>query len=327
MLSPSLTIPTIDDVHAAAERIKSYAVRTPLIEAPQLNEALGGRLLIKAECLQRTGSFKFRGALNAITQIPDKERKKGVVAFSSGNHAQGVAAAAQLHKIPAVIVMPEDAPLLKIKNTVGYGAEVIFYNRYTQDRESIGASIAEERGLSLVRPYDDPGIIAGQGTLGLEITEQIDASLDQLLAPCGGGGLISGTAIAIKAKFPDALLYSVEPEEFDDTARSLETGVRQKVSSEANSICDSLMPLTPGEMTFEVNRRLLNKGLVVSDNQVCDAMREAFFRLKLVVEPGGAVALAAALTGVIDCKERTTVVVCSGGNVDAPLFSKIITES
>ena len=324
---PTLTTPTIDDIHAAAARIAAVAVRTPLMESPYLNDAVGGRLLIKAEPLQRTGSFKFRGAYNTISQLPENIIKNGVVAFSSGNHAQGVAAAAQLHDIPAVIVMPEDAPALKVANTRGYGAEVVLYDRYSQDREVIGAAIADERGLSLVKPYDDPRIIAGQGTLGLEIVEQIDTPPAQVLGPCGGGGLISGTAIAIKDSFPDANVYAVEPEEFDDTARSLRKGVRQEIDPHASSICDSLMPPTPGELTFAVNRKLLAGGLVVSDAQVREAMRQAFLRLKLVVEPGGAVALAAALTGAVKCRNKTTVVVCSGGNVDSTTFAEILNAS
>ena len=319
-----MTPPDIFDIRAAAQRIAPHTVRTPLLESSQINDIVGGRLLIKAETLQRTGSFKFRGAFNTISQIPDKIRKNGIVAFSSGNHAQGVAAAALLHGIPAVIVMPEDAPNLKVANTVDYGAEVVFYNRYTEDREAIGVGIAEKRSLSLVKPYDDPRVIAGQGTVGLEIIEQIDTSPDQVLVPCGGGGLISGVAIAIKNAVPDAYIYAVEPEEFDDTTRSLRLGTRQQIDPDAKSICDSLMPATPGEITFAINKRLLTGGLIVNDQAVGKAMREAFLRLKLVVEPGGAVGLAAALSGSIDCRDKTTVVVCSGGNVDPSLFSEIL---
>ena len=201
--SPSATMqaPTVEDIRAAAARISSHAVRTPLLESPHLNEMIGGRLLIKAEPLQRTGAFKFRGAFNTLSQIPVNEQKNGVVTFSSGNHAQGVAHAAELLGMPAVIVMPEDAPRLKIENTRGYGAEVVLYDRATGDREAIGADIARARGATLVAPYDDPRIVAGQGTVGLEITEQIDGDLDQVLCPVGGGGLISGVAIAIKVGY------------------------------------------------------------------------------------------------------------------------------
>ena len=324
MPSPVLTTPTIDDIQAAAARIAAMAVRTPLMELQHLNEAVGGRLSIKEEPLQRTGSLKFRGAYNTISQLPENKRKNGVVAFSSGNHAQGVAAAAQLHGIPAVVVMPVDAPALKVANTRSYGAEVVLYDRYSEDREAIGAAIADKRGLSLIKPYDDPRIIAGQGTLGLEIAEQIDTPPTQVLGPCGGGGLISGTAIAIKAIFPDANVYAVEPEEFDDTARSLREGVRQEIDQHASSICDALMPPTPGELTFAINLELLAGGLVVSDAQVREAMQQAFLRLKLVVEPGGAVALAAALTGAVTCRDKTTVVVCSGGNVDHTTVAEIL---
>ncbi|MBT7510947.1 MAG: threonine/serine dehydratase [Rhodospirillaceae bacterium] len=324
MPSPSPTTPNIDDIRAAAARIEPYAVRTPLLESPHLNDAVGGRVLIKAEPLQRTGSFKFRGAFNAVSQIPEDKRKNGVVAFSSGNHAQGVAAAAGLLGMPAVIVMPEDAPALKIENTRGFGAEVINYDRYTDDREAIGAKISAERGATLIKPYDDPKIIAGQGTLGLEIVEQIDTAPDLVLGPCGGGGLISGTAIVVTEAFPNAQVFAVEPEDFDDTARSLKQGTRQEIDPDARSICDALLPTTPGELTFAINLALLAGGLVVSDAQVKEAMRQAFLRLKLVVEPGGVVALAAALSGAVDCRDKVTVCICSGGNVDPNFFADVL---
>ncbi|MBT6883039.1 MAG: threonine/serine dehydratase [Rhodospirillaceae bacterium] len=324
MPSPSPTTPNIDDIRAAAARIEPYAVRTPLLESPHLNDAVGGRVLIKAEPLQRTGSFKFRGAFNAVSQIPENKIKNGVVAFSSGNHAQGVAAAAGLLGMPAVIVMPEDAPALKIENTRGFGAEVINYDRYTDDREAIGAKISAERGATLIKPYDDPKIIAGQGTLGLEIVEQIDTAPDLVLGPCGGGGLISGTAIAVTEAFPNAQVFAVEPEDFDDTARSLKQGKRQEIDPDARSICDALLPTTPGELTFAINLALLAGGLVVSDAQVKEAMRQAFLRLKLVVEPGGVVALAAALSGAVDCRDKVTVCICSGGNVDPNFFADVL---
>ncbi|MEK9725038.1 MAG: threonine/serine dehydratase, partial [Rhodospirillaceae bacterium] len=250
-----------------------------------------------------------------------------VVTYSSGNHAQGVAASAELLGIPAVIVMPEDAPALKIENTRGYGAEVVLYDRYTQSREAIGAELSAERGLTLVKPYDDPRIIAGQGTMGLEIAEQIDVAPDIVMAPCGGGGLISGLAIAVKDAFLAAQVFAVEPEGFDDTARSLRQGTRQEADPDARSICDALLPPTPGELTFEVMKHLLAGGLVVSDAQAKEAMRQAFLRLKLVVEPGGAVALAAALSGVVDCRNKVTVAVCSGGNVDPAFFAEVLTEA
>jgi threonine dehydratase len=325
--SPILAIPSIDDIRAAAQRIASHAVRTPLLESPHLNDLLGGRLLIKAEPLQRTGAFKFRGAYNTLSQIPENERKNGVVTFSSGNHAQGVAHAAELLGIPAVIVMPEDAPKLKIENTRGYGAEVVLYDRATGDREAIGAEIADQRGATLVVPYDDPRIIAGQGTVGLEITEQIDGGLDQVLCPVGGGGLISGVAIAIKAAFPDAGVYAAEPVGFDSMGRSLEAGERVGNAPNATTICDALMPPQPGELTFAVARQMLAGGAAVNDEQVRSAMAQAFLRLKLVVEPGGAAGLAAALSGGVECRGKTTVAVCSGGNVDPAFYAEVLTQN
>jgi len=325
--SPISTPPDINDVKSAAERIAPYAVRTPLLESPHLNEIAGGRLLIKAEPLQRTGSFKFRGAFNTVSQLSAEERVGGVVAYSSGNHAQGVAAAAQLLGLPAIIIMPEDAPKTKIENTKSYGAEVILYDRNSGDREALGEEISRDRSASLIRPYDDSRIIAGQGTVGLEIAEQArerDASLDAALVCCGGGGLISGCATALVHDVPEVEIRAVEPEDFDDTARSLAAGKRLEVDPGGNSFCDALLSPRPGELTFEINRRLLAGGLTVSDAQVADAMRQAYSRLKLVVEPGGAVALAAALSGAFDCRGKTVAVVCSGGNVDAELFAQVL---
>ena len=319
-----ITIPSVDDIHYAAERIAGHAVRTPLLESAYLNDVVGGRLLIKAEPLQRTGSFKFRGAFNTLSQIPENERENGVVAFSSGNHAQGVACAAQLLGIPAVIVMPEDAPALKIENTRKYRAEVVLYDRYTEDRESIGAEIAAKNGSILVKPYDDPRVIAGQGTVGLEITEQVGANLDQVLCCVGGGGLISGVALAVNEIFPDAAIYASEPIGFDSMARSLRVGKRVGNEPGSKTICDALMPPQPGEYPFAISYELLSGGLSVSDNQVRAAMAEAFLHLKLVVEPGGVVALAAALSGLITCKDKTTAIICSGGNVDPVFFSKVL---
>ncbi|MBT6095848.1 MAG: threonine/serine dehydratase [Rhodospirillaceae bacterium] len=325
--SPELIVPTIDDIRAAAERIASHAVRTPLLESPHLNEIVGGRLLVKAEPLQRTGAFKFRGAYNTLVQIPENERKNGVVAFSSGNHAQGVAHAAELLGLPAVIVMPKDAPPLKVENTRGYGAEVVLYDRYTENREEIGARIADERGATLVKPYDDPRIIAGQGTAGLEITEQLDGNLDQVLCPVGGGGLASGVAIAIKAAYPDASVYACEPAGYDSMGRSLAAGaITGNDAGAGATICDALLPKSPGNFTFAIGQDLFAGGLAVTDDQVRSAMAQAFLRLKLVVEPGGAAGLAAALSGVLDCSGKTTVAVCSGGNVDPSLFADVLRD-
>jgi threonine dehydratase len=317
------------DVEAASERLRDIAIETPLISSPELDELLGGKLYIKPECLQRTGSFKIRGAYNLMSKLDDRQRARGVVAWSSGNHAQGVAAAARLLGIQAAIVMPEDAPKAKLDNTRRLGAEVITYDRYSGDREAIARQLAAARGAELVPSYDHVDIISGQGTVGLEIARQLqemDVVPDQALICCGGGGLISGSATALKARFPHIGVYSVEPDAFDDTARSLETGIRQSVAASARSICDALQAHTPGKLTFELNRRLLDGGLAVSDAEVGNAMRQAFRYLKLVVEPGGAVALAAALSGKIATRGRITVVVISGGNVDVELFSRIMGE-
>ncbi|MEM9897991.1 MAG: threonine/serine dehydratase, partial [Pseudomonadota bacterium] len=251
---------SIDDVKAAATRIKTHAVRTPLLENAALNERCGMRVFIKPENLQRTGSFKFRGAFNRLVQLSPDEKEGGVVAWSSGNHAQGVAAAAQILGIRAAIVMPEDAPKIKIENTRAYGAEVIFYDRYKESRERIGASLAEERGAVLVPSYDDPAIMAGQGTCGLEIAEDVDAlgaEIDAALVCCGGGGLIAGSSLALQDKNPNTKVYSVEPAGFDDHARSLVSGQREKIDPDATSICDALLAPMPGDLTFAVNKNTL----------------------------------------------------------------------
>ena len=316
----------VGDIEEAAERLRGISVRTPLIRNFELDTVTGGRVLIKPECLQVTGSFKIRGAYNLLCQLSAQERKRGAVAWSSGNHAQGVAAAGCMLGIPVAIVMPEDAPRAKLENTRRLGGEVITYDRYTGDREAIARSIAAERDAVIVPSYDHADIIAGQGTVGLEIAEQATAmkeSPDQVLICCGGGGLSSGSAVALKARLPDTSVHAVEPQDFDDTARSLAAGVRVAVDPSARSICDALQAHMPGEMTFEINRRLLGEGLTVSDDEVREAMRFAFRNLKLVVEPGGAVALAAVLAGRIDTSDKTTVVVLSGGNVDTDLFAAI----
>lgn len=322
--------PTLDDVRAAATRLAGHILRTPLLESPALNRAIGGRLLVKAECLQRTGSFKFRGAFNRLSLIEPADRARGVVAFSSGNHAQGVAAAAQLLGVPAVIIMPEDAPRLKIANTRGYGAEVVLYDRVRESREAIGEALARDRGLTLVRPYDDAGVIAGQGTVGLEIAEQAAAlgtKLDAVLVTCSGGGLVSGCALALKQHDPETAIYTAEPDRFDDAARSLAAGERVANATASGSICDALMAATPGEITFPIMRRLLAGGVSASDDQVRAAMVAAFLHLKLVVEPGGAAALAAVLAGRFDARGKTVAVVCSGGNVDPQFFAETLSAA
>jgi threonine dehydratase len=317
----------LTEIEAAAKRLSGQAVRTPLLEFPALNEQIGGRVLVKAETLQRTGSFKFRGAYNKISQIPETARPRGVVAYSSGNHAQGVAAAASLLGVPATIVMPTDAPAIKIENTRAFGADVVLYDRDSESREAVAEALLAERGATLVPPFDDPDIIAGQGTCGLEIAHQakaLNARLDAALVCCGGGGLIAGTATALAALSPQTKVYSVEPEAFDDTARSLAAGRRVGNEAAAESFCDALLAPLPGELTFAINRRLLAGGLAVSDREVADAMIFAFRVLKLVVEPGGAVALAALLAGRYQARGMTVAITLSGGNVDSDTFAQVL---
>lgn len=321
--TPEPPLPRWDDLVIAARRLDGNAVVTPLLESPLLNERLGGRVLIKAEMLQRTGSFKFRGAFNRISDIPSEMRARGVVAFSSGNHAQGVAAAARELGLTATIVMPDDAPRLKLRNTRDWGAEVVTYDRRRESREEIGARIATATGATLVRPYDDAGVIAGQGTIGMEIVRQaaaMGATVDTLLCPVGGGGLIAGIGLALSVLSPQTRIYGVEPMGFDDTGRSLKTGHRVENDPDAVSICDALLAPTPGELTFALNRRQLSGGLTVTDDAVRRAVATAFDLFKIVSEPGGAVALAALLSGDVETRGRTVAVVCSGGNVDPEMF-------
>ncbi|MEE8273053.1 MAG: threonine/serine dehydratase [Alphaproteobacteria bacterium] len=328
--SPPSELLRFADVEAAAERLAGHAVLTPLVESPLLNERLGARVLVKAEPLQRTGSFKFRGAYNNISQLGDAERKHGVVAYSSGNHAQATAAAARQAGIDAVMVMPDDAPRIKIDNTRAWGAEVVLYERASRAREEVAKQIAAQRGATVVPPFDHPWTIAGQGTVGLEIAAQaaaLGAELDAVLVPCSGGGLIAGCALALAERAPGAAVYAVEPEGFDDTARSLAAGSRQEARPGARSFCDALLAPTPGELTFAINREHLAGGLAVSDDEVAQAMRLAFVYLKLVIEPGGATALAALASGKLDCRGKTVAVVASGGNVDAETFRDAITRA
>jgi threonine dehydratase len=320
-------LPTFADVDLAAERIKGVAVRTPLVNAPVLDERLGARVYLKAETLQRTGSFKFRGAYHKISSIPPERRAGGVVAYSSGNHAQGVAAAAKLCGLRAIIVMPADAPLAKRRRTQALGAEIVLYDRDREDRAAIAHKIAYERGATLVPPFDDPLIVAGQGTIGREIAEdlsELGLKPEFVLVGCSGGGLIAGTALGVKARVPEAVFYAVEPEGFDDTLRSFQSGHRERNARKSGSICDALLTDRPGEITFPVNRALVGQGLTVSDDDVARAVRYAFEELKLVVEPGGAVGLAAMLAGKIDTAGKVVVGVLSGGNVDAEMFAKLI---
>jgi threonine dehydratase len=326
----SPAVPVLADVENAARRLSNHAQRTPLLGYAELDRRLGTRVFVKAECLQVTGSFKFRGAYNKIKSALEAGKVPGVVAFSSGNHAQGVAAAAAQLGVPAIIVMPEDAPRIKLANTRALGAEVKLYDRYTEDREAIARAVARDKGYVLVPPYDDPAIIAGQGTIGLEISDdlaRLGLAPDVVLAPCSGGGLISGIATAIKARHPDARVFACEPTRFDDTARSLQVGKRLENAGSEKSICDALLSKTPGEITFAINRTLLTGGLTASDEEALQAVGFAARRLKLVVEPGGAIALAAALQGRTPKDARNIVVVCSGGNIDDDLLRKALQDA
>ena len=317
-------------IQEAAIRLGNVAVRTPLISSPALDEYTGGKVLIKAENLQRTGSFKIRGAYNMLSQLPPEEAAKGVIAFSSGNHAQAVAAAGTMLGIETTIVMPEDAPQIKIENTRRLGGKTVLYDRYTGDRETIARSMAAERGCAVVPSYDHEHIVAGQGTAGLEIVsqcEEIGVTPDQVLVNCSGGGLTAGIAVVVTSLLAETTIHPVEPEGFDDTTRSLESGDREENDPEARSICDALQVMIPGSVTWPLNKDRLGRGLVVSDDNVRDAMRFAFRHLKLVAEPGGSAALAAVLSNKIDTAGKVTVVVISGGNVDAEMFSAIQKES
>ena len=319
----------IDMIEAAAKRIDGKARRTPLLSSPFLDEIAGRRVLVKPECQQHTGSFKFRGAWSALSALDPDIRAKGVIAFSSGNHAQGVALAARKHGTTAVIVMPSDAPQLKINNTKALGAEVILYDRATEDRDEIGERLAGERGLTLIKPFDEPLVVAGQGSVGLEIAAQaakLGVTQAEVLVPCGGGGLTSGVALALEAKAPDMRVHPVEPEGFDDVSRSLISGKIERNPSMSGSICDAIITPSPGVVPFPILHRLCGAGIVVSDDDCLRAMAEAFMRLKIVIEPGGASALAAALFHGDTLQSDTVVVVASGGNVDAALFSQALAK-
>lgn len=318
---------SFEGVQDAARQIAGHAVRTPLIESPALNDRVGGRVLLKAETLQVIGAFKFRGAYNRISRLTDDEKARGVVAYSSGNHAQAVAAAARAVGTTAIIVMPVDSPRVKVAGVLAHGGEVRTYDRYSESREAIGEEIAATRGSVLVRPFDDPFVIEGQGTTGLEIVEDARAygvALDQLVCGTSGGGLIAGINLVMASQSPDTAVIGVEPEAYNDTVLSLAAGERLTHAPVARpSICDALMTDRPGELTFPINRRLARVE-TVSDAEVAEAVAYAFRTLKLVVEPGGAVSLAALLSGRIEARDRTTAIVLSGGNVDPALFSAII---
>ena len=314
-----------DNIIAAAQRLQGVAVHTPLIENASLNKAVGCRVLIKPEILQHAGSFKFRGAYNRLSQLSTAEKQRGVVAWSSGNHAQGIAAAAKLLAINATIVMPKDAPQIKVQNTLAYGANIHFYDRYTESREEIGRALTKEKGATLVPSYDDPDIIAGQGTVGLELAQQaqaLDVIPQTVLIPCGGGGLCAGSAVAIKKLLPDSQVWAAEPQDFNDTQRSLMSNEYQSNLPQSRSICDALLAPTPGKLTFPINQQFLAGALAVDDKEVQQAVYFAWKHLKLVVEPGGAVALAALLSGKVKITKDSECIalVLSGGNVDPEVF-------
>lgn len=315
----------LEDVEGAAERLRGVAHRTPVVTSRTLDERVGARVHLKAECFQRGGAFKFRGAYNKISSLDDDALRRGVIAYSSGNHAQAVAIAAGLLGTHATIVMPKDAPAAKLDATRGYGGEVVLYDRWTESREEIGARLAEERGLELVRPYDDPLVMAGQGTAALELLEDVP-DLDLLVAPVSGGGLIAGCATAAKARRPEIRVAGVEPEAGDDTRRSIAAGERTRIDV-PRTIADGLQAPEPGELTFEVNRRLVDEIVTVTDDEIVDAMTFLFDRLKLVVEPSGAAGVAALLSGKLEAHGARTGVVISGGNVGASRFAELVATS
>jgi threonine dehydratase len=313
------------DIIAASRRIAPFARLTPLLSSPRLDAIIGGRLLMKAEPLQVTGSFKFRGACNAVQMLDDET--KTIVAWSSGNHAQAIAHAANTRGIRAIIVMPEDAPETKKQGAKELGGEIITYDRYRESREDIGTALAEEHQAAIIPPFDDPRVIAGQGTIGVEIANQIEAlnlRLDQVICCAGGGGLLAGLCLGLHEHMPQTSIYCAEPEHFDDFSQSLLSGVRECNDPNARSICDAILTPSPGALTFPIAKAHVTAGLVVSDDNVLDAMALAWQHLKLVVEPAGAVALASALSGKIDLRDKTTVVVASGGNVDKAIFNKAL---
>lgn len=312
-------------IEAAAARMAGHVRQTPLLHAPLLDRVAGRRIFVKAECLQLTGSFKARGGWSAVSALTPEARAKGVIAYSSGNHAQGVAYAAARHGSPCVILMPSDAPQIKIANTRAYGAEVVLYDRATGDRDAIGAELSTTRGLTLIKPFDDAQVIAGQGTVGLELADQAAAAgikAADVLVCCGGGGLSSGIALALKARAPGLRLRTAEPEGFDDMARSLASGQRQRNAAASGSICDAILTPSPGELTLPILTRLAGPGIVITDDQALRAMALAFTHLRIVLEPGGAAALAAALFAP-DLPD-TVVAVATGGNVDPALFASVL---
>ena len=319
----------IQNIREAAERLRGVAVKTPIHQNRYLNEQVGARVYIKPECLQHIGAFKFRGAYNRLSQMDEAQRARGVVAFSSGNHAQGIALAAKLLGIKATIVMPTDAPLLKLEGAEQLGATIFPYDRTTESREDIAANIAMSTGATLVPAFEDLDIIAGQGTCGLEIMEQLaalDTIPDQVLIPCGGGGLLAGTSTAVKAISPETAVYGIEQENYDDHLLSKRTGKRVRIDDTVPTMCDALMAATPGEITWSINSETVDDFLVVSEDNVVHAISYAFRYLKLIVEPGGVVALAALLANKLVVKDRTVAIVLSGGNIDRNTFLQCLEQ-
>jgi len=324
-------LPAFSDVCAAEKRLVGNAIKTPLIESQYLNQQIGCRLFVKAESLQNTGSFKFRGAFNRLIQLNSTARSRGVVAYSSGNHGQAVAAAANLLNVSSTIIMPNDAPQIKINGTERQGAKIIKYDRNSENREEIAYNISLQNGSTLIRPYEDFDVIAGQGTIGLEIVtdcQKLGIYPDLVVVPAGGGGLMAGCALAIKTTMPDTLLFTAEPSDYDDHSRSFRKGERQEVRDlKVKSLCDALLAPKPGVNTFSINKSRVAGGVSASDEEVMNAMSAAFQHLKLVIEPGGAVALAAILSGKISVSGKTVIAIASGGNVDSNVFQKALNQT
>jgi threonine dehydratase len=325
VITEELRLPVFEDVLDAARQLHGHAVLTPIVESPALNARTGGRLICKLEALQVAGSYKFRGAYNRLSRLDAAARARGVVAFSTGNFGQAVATAARRLGIPATIVIPRDAPIVKVENARAQGAEVVFYDRAVPNhREEIARDLSRRQGLTIVPPGDDVEVVAGYGTTGLELSDQFGASIDALLSPCGGGGLMAGMSLVFQARRPLTRLFTVEPTGFDDTARSLAAGVRLANAPGAKSLCDAILTPTPAALPFAVLQRRVERGLVVDDDAIRHAMAQAYLHLKIVLEPAGAIALAAALSGAFDCRGRTVAVICSGANVDLGVFSSAL---
>jgi threonine dehydratase len=325
MTTIGLPSPTFGDLVSAQELLRGKAVVTPLLESPELSAMVGGRLLLKAESLQRTGSYKFRGAYHRLSRLSDEERRRGIVAFSTGNFGKAVACAARMLGVPATIIVPKDAPAVKVRDCRDHGAALLFYDRANRtEREEMARDLAQKKGLTVVPPGDDPAVIAGYGTAGLEALDQFDGAIDSLLCPCGGGGLTAGISIAFRERQPRTNIFTVEPDGFDDTARSLAAGKRVGIEPGRTSICDAILTPIPAELPFRTLRERVTAGLVVKDEETRRAMALAFQHLKLVLEPAGAIALAAAVSGGHDCRNRTVCVISSGANVDAALYRQVL---